>query len=306
MKRGQQKDVTPCEKQSKFAKKIGLKSLYLKREDLHPYGSHKGRSIPHMVDFYANKGVCSFAISSSGNAALAAALYIGQNGARNSDFGAKMTLDIFVGQNANIHKIDRLKALESSGIKVIMKERPVQALMMAEQDGATSLRQSTNDVALVGYEILAKEIADTIERETGKREGAVFMGTSSGTTAQALAKYFVENNLPISMHIVQTTSCHPLADAFGLSDLPDEKSIADAIVDQVAHRKAVLIPLIEKTGGKGWCVTNEEIEIAQTLVAENCDLELSTNGVLGIAGAMQANIVGHEFTGVVVCIVGGE
>lgn len=287
--------ITSCEKADKLGTKIGLKSLYLKREDLHPYGSHKGRSIPYMVDFYAKEGVKNFAISSSGNAALAAARHLKNK----PDF----FLDIFIGNNAHPDKVTALEVEEDDHIRILVKERPKQSLILAEQDGVTSLRQSTNDLALVGYHSLAKEIEHLF---TDEKDGALFIGTSSGTTAQALATYFIEKKLPVQIHIVQTTSCHPLADAFDISDIPDEISIADAIVDKTAFRKNVLIPLLQKTGGKGWVVTNEEIDIAQKIVAENTGIELSANGVLGIAGAMQAVIVGHEIQGPVVCIVCGQ
>ena len=68
--------VTPLEAYPKLAKAIGVNRLYFKREDLHPYGSHKGRSIPVMIDKYFKAGDRRFANSSSGNAALAAAKYI--------------------------------------------------------------------------------------------------------------------------------------------------------------------------------------------------------------------------------------
>jgi hypothetical protein len=43
--------------------------IWLKREDLHRHGSHKGRSIPIMIDEAARTGSRRFVISSSGNAA---------------------------------------------------------------------------------------------------------------------------------------------------------------------------------------------------------------------------------------------
>ena len=68
--------ITPQEPFPALAKAVGLTDIYLKREDLHTYGSHKGRSIPVMIDHYLKEGSKNFAISSSGNAALAAALYV--------------------------------------------------------------------------------------------------------------------------------------------------------------------------------------------------------------------------------------
>ena len=173
-------------------------------------------------------------------------------------------------------------------------------MTQATQEGKRSLRQSTDDTALVGYESLAQELTEI------KKVGAVFIGTSSGTTAQALSEYFLKNKLPIQVHAVQTSSCHPIVDAFESSSIPNEKSIAGAIVDQTAYRKDKLVQLIRKTGGRGWLATNENIEIAQDLVLEHAGLEISTNSALSVVGAMQAVYLGYEIHGAVVCMICGE
>lgn len=297
--------TTPLEKQDKLASAIGVSALYFKREDQHPYGSHKGRSIPVMIEHYLATGDTNFAISSSGNAALAAALYVQEkNRSRGTD--APITLDIFVGNHvapSKLRKIQTIADANAKTIRILIKERPLQALTQATQDGARSLRQSTDDEALVGYESLAEELAaDAVS----KKIAAVFIGTSSGTTAQALATYFLKKNLPIQVHIVQTSSCHPLSEAFESYDGPDERSTAEAIVDITGHRKDALIPLIEKTGGSGWIATNEDIKAAQELVQKHTELTVSTNSALSVAGAMQAAYTSHEINGAVVCMICGE
>ena len=233
--------VTPHEQYSKMGTALGRDDLYFKREDLHPYGSHKGRSIPVMIDHYYKRGDRHFAISSSGNAALAAALHIKEL--------PDATLDIFVGNNIMSHKLDKVRGVAQgvSRIQIQTKERPLQALAEAMTNGARSLRQSTDDFALTGYETLAREIAAI------PKVGAVFIGTSSGTTAQALAQYFLKEKLPVQVHIVQTSSCHPMSESFAACEAEEEPSVADAIVDRTALRKPALIPLIKKTGGAGWC-----------------------------------------------------
>jgi threonine dehydratase len=291
--------VTPIESYPEAARIVGVKKLYFKREDLHPYGSHKGRSIPVMIETYAAKGDRRFAITGSGNAAFAAALFVHElNAGKNS--ADPLDLTIFVGNNIAPHKAERLKNLEDDRIRVLIKERPLQALTQAINEGVRSLRQSTDDEALAGYAPLAQEMID----EGGV--GAVFIGTSSGTTAQALAQYFKKAGSPIQVHIVQTSSCHPIAESFEPYDGPDEDSIADAIVDKTAHRKDALLPLIDKTGGRGWIVTNDEISAAQELTLTYTDLDISTNSALSVAGAMKAAALGWEFPGAVVCMICGE
>ncbi len=171
------------------------------------------------------------------------------------------------------------------------------------QEGVRSLRQSTDDEALVGYKSLASEIVESNQKD---KIGALFIGTSSGTTAQALARYFVDKKMPIQVHIVQTSSCHPMSAKFETYDGPEEDSVADAIVDQSAQRTSVLVPLIEQTGGTGWIVTNDDILAAQQMTLDATGLSISTNSALSVAGAMRAASVGHSIDGAVVCMICGD
>jgi len=296
--------MTPIEHYTELAEVLGLSDLYFKREDLHPYGSHKGRSIPTMIDHYYNNGDRSFAISSSGNAGLAAALYVQKLNHDNSNKKDPINLDIFVGKNIAPHKLEKLKKIESkqdgSHIRVLIKEKPLQALSQAIDEGVRSLRQSTDDVALLGYESLAEELKEI------KNTGAIFIGTSSGTTAQALAQYIVDNKLPIQIHIVQTSSCHPISDQFENYDGPEEKSIADAIVAKTTERAPKLIELINETGGYSWTATNEEITSAKELVQKHTGLDISNNSALSVVGAMQAVYRDWQIEGSVICLICGE
>ncbi len=290
--------ITPQEKYPKLAEKIGIKQdIYLKREDLHPYGSHKGRSIPLMIDMYIANGDKDFVISSSGNAALSAVIHIDKLNKENSE---NINLTVFVGQNVNKEKLAKLQKYASENIQIFQKERPLQALTQAIQEGKRSLRQSTDNTALLGYESLAKELS------TIKNLSAVFIGTSSGTTAEALCKYFIENNLPTQVHIVQTSSCHSIFDAFENYDGPDEFSLADAIVDQTAKRKDKLVDLINKTCGYAWCVNNNDISNAQKITLDATDIKISTNSALSVAGLILANYRGLDFTGPIACIICGD
>ena len=287
--------------------------LFFKREDLHPLGSHKGRSIPHMIDVGIADGIRHFAISSSGNAALAAALYVQQlnekhsnDSADSSQFANPINLEIYVGKNIATSKLTKLQSFQNEYIRVSIHERPLQTLFARIQDPSIrGLRQSSDDIALVGYQSLAQELSPI------PNLSAVFIGSSSGTTAQALAHYFAHHkatNTPagVEVHIVQTSSCHPISEAF--SDTVEETSevsIADAIVDKTALRKDALTALITKTGGSGWIVDNASIRAAQDLTKKYTGLSISTNSALSVAGVMNALYTGKKWTGSVVCIIAG-
>lgn len=301
--------VTPQTSHPELAAAVGVPTLYLKREDLHPLGSHKGRSIPHMIDGHlAAGGKAHFIISSSGNAALAAGLYIKDLNKKRTD---PATLEILVGANINPKKLTKIQALRDDHITVAIHDRPLQVLTVKthEDPAIKSLRQSTDDSALVGYGDLARELAEIPDLH------AVFIGTSSGTTAQALAEYFSKNKsgdaakkntgANVEVHIVQTPSCHPMVPATDLGE-SSEKSIADAIVDHIAYRKDVLLELLEQTGGAGWIADNESVGIAQELTQKHAQLSISTNSALSLAGLMNAVYTGRTWTGAVACIIAGE
>jgi threonine dehydratase len=291
--------MTPIEHYPELAQALGISDIYFKREDLHKYGSHKGRSIPLMIKNYYEKGDRKFAISSSGNAALASALYVTEINKNNSE---PIKLDIFIGKNINPNKLDKLRKIESSdsNIRIMIKERPLQALNQAIDDGYRSLRQSTDDTALLGYRELAEEISEV------KNLGAIFIGTSSGTTAQALAEYFIKENPSVQIHIIQTSSCHPISDQFENYDGPEEKSIADAIVAQTTERLTKLVPLINTIGGYSWTATNDEIKSAKELVSKNTGLNISNNSALSVVGVMQAIYRDWQIEGSAICLICGE
>ncbi|MDO8579756.1 MAG: PLP-dependent lyase/thiolase [bacterium] len=301
--------ITPQTEHPELAKIIGVPRLYFKREDLHPYGSHKGRSIPVMIDTRVSAGKTHFAISSSGNAALAAVRYIQE---KNNPIlideadvgktgGESLSLSIFIGENMNPEKKKKLLAeIRDKKIITIETARPLQALT---KSGIESLRQSTDPTALYGYKTLAKELLDM---SGTPKLSDIFIGTSSGTTAQALADYFMANKKEIAVHIVQPIDNSPIAREFDTEKREPEISIADAIVDKVAHRKEALVDAIQKTGGAGWVVSNDEIKRAQKLLAEKADIYASPNGALSLAGLMRAISKGRKFRGSVVCVITGQ
>ena len=290
--------VTPQTESPEIARELGIGKLYFKREDLHPYGSHKGRSIPHMIDQKALDGATDFAISSSGNAALAAARHVIK---KNSE-GSNLKLTVYVGERINQDKkAALLSEIKNENVEVKSVLRPLQALFK-EVTGrrSESLRQSIDPLALKGYETLAFEIAGTPDAS------AVFVGTSSGTTAESLANYFSDHKKDIAVFAVQTTTVHPFADEFGKEETKVEPQLADAIVDKVAHRKESLVGALKKTQGKALIATNEEITKAINLLREKAGIEATGNGALGLAGLIHSLSKGKTFKGAVVCIITGK
>ena len=295
----------PC---SAIGQKLGLSGdVFLKREDTHKYGSHKGRSIPLMVKkYFKEEGITNFVISSSGNAALAAIHAIQVHNRNNP---SKLKLTVFVGLNIDHKKLKTLLAtIIDPNIKLEQVERPKQTAFQVDKDtDAKLLRQSTDENALLGYFELAQEL-DKIPNLK-----AIFVPTSSGTIAQGLGEAFQTEFLEQKpqIHIVQTNSCHPIAEHFVHNYLKNnpyaeaDKSIAGAIVDKTAFRKEKVVETIETSEGSGWIVDNDEIKEAMELSKKGCHIAISPNSALSLAGLKKAVENDFSWDGNIVCLITG-
>ncbi len=303
--------LTPLINADRLATELSVPQLYIKHEDLHPYGSHKGRSIPLMIEKYASEGWQNFVISSSGNAALAAALFIKEYNAKNPQ--NKLHLKIYIGYKINKEKMARLLQVVALPLRKKIKNffqrikpditikqtlNSKQSAFLAEKNGKTkNLRQSIDDLALLGYEQLAKELALL------PNLSAIFIPTSSGTTAQGLYLGFEKLNLKPEIYIIQTPACHP----FVPSDLAEKTSLAKAIVDKTAHRQKEIAKILAQTGGEGLIVEDQELlaaeKIYKTFYPED---KPSYNSLLSLAGLMQKINAGKKFSGPVVCLFTGK
>ncbi len=244
-------------------------------------------------------------ISSSGNAALAA-IHAVQAHNRNNPHKIKLT--VYIGENIDGKKFKTLtNIIEDTNIKLEQVERPKQTAFQMDKDGvAKNLRQSTDDHALFGYTELAEELNKIPNLQ------AIFVPTSSGTTAQGLAEAFETIEASTwggkqepEIHIVQTTACHPLAEHFDTDFEKTEQSCAGAIVDKVAHRKDAILSAIEKTKGSGWIVNDEQIKHAQKILKDSAKISSSPNAALSIAGLQKALATGKTYDGVIVCLLTG-
>jgi len=303
--------LTPRIKSEKLAKKIGLNTdLYLKHEDLHPFGSHKGRSTPLMINKHHQAGWNNFVISSSGNSAIASAYAVQKHNLENPKQNLK--LKIFVGKNIDKNKLKKITKLLDKNISLKQVDKPKQTAFKIDKDGeAKNLRQSTDDGAITGYYELATELAEI------KNLSAVFIPTSSGTTAQGLHEGFKKLKLNPQIHIVQTTFCHPLVfnpqAEINLSlrggasaTTSQSRSLATAIVDKIAHRKQTITKILKNSRGNGWVADNKQITDVIELINKTEKLKVSPNSALSIVGLQQALQANKKFSGPVVCLITGE
>lgn len=296
---------TPQPSVSGLAAVIGVPELYLKREDLHPYGSHKGRSIPVMIETYAKKGVTNFVISSSGNAALAAIHAVKKYNQEHPN--ACITLTVYVGKHIDREKLKNIEYLIAhiQSIKIVQVDRPKQAAFQeAKKTNIIFLRQSTDDAALLGYAELAKELAEI------PNLSAVFIPTSSGTTAQAIGEWFLGHNKSVEIHIVQAQHCRPIVDYINhttefVSITNPNGPFASAIVDHIGHRKEQLEKIVRRTHGTASFVSDQKIQKTIILVKKESSIDISPNSALSVAGLIHTVQTGWRPHGAVACLITG-
>lgn len=121
--------------------------LWVKHEDQHPVGSHKGRSLAYQMSYYLAQGKNKFVLSSSGNAAI-----------------AFLTLTTspqslaFVSPDTDKNKLSYLQELKSEGKVLVSTIAPTLASLLAKKFGYTDLRPSQSQEAITGLSSLGFEL----------------------------------------------------------------------------------------------------------------------------------------------------
>jgi len=252
---------------------LGIAELWLKREDLSPTGSHKARSLGLMVSDLKARGISQAVISSSGNAAVAAAAFCSLAGIRLLSLVSPRTAAV------------KLSALLRQPQLVVVSEHPVALLHHAVTAwGMADLRTSTNRLGSAAYRGIAAELVP---------EGpwqAVFAFANSGATVLGLAEGF---NLLLAaserprMHLVEATPGGELTRAW----YPRGQRTEASGVGDLGTRRSRLSPrvrrVVRESGGRGWRVGRAKMEEALAL-GERHGVATSWEGLASLAAAREA------------------
>lgn len=223
--------------------------VYAKMEMFNPTGTHKDRSIEPWILEYKNKGEKEFVISSSGNSAVSAAKY-------SDDFGLR--LHVFVPRSADPVKLEKIRKQKNISLS-ISKTPKSDAIKFAKKKRLVNLRASVDDFALEGYKSIAYELIKQLPKIDN-----IFVPTSSGTTLEGIYSGYKENSLTTpSFYAVQTAKVHPIVSCFDKNFTREKLSHANAIVDNIAHRKNRVIDIIKETVGGGYAISNKELKDAR-------------------------------------------
>ncbi|MCO4770375.1 MAG: PLP-dependent lyase/thiolase, partial [Deltaproteobacteria bacterium] len=165
---------TPAQDWPSLARELGLDRLVLKREDLNPGGSHKDRGLLYQVAAHRADGAGprAFALSSSGNAAVAAAAACRLTGDRLFAFVSPQTAPA------------KMASLEASGADLLVCSKPINFARYAGRVfGLTDLRATKDPRSANGYRSIAGELASL-------RPDALLTFSSSGTSLRGIADGF--------------------------------------------------------------------------------------------------------------------
>ncbi len=262
--------------------------LTAKREDENPTGSLKDRGMAFLVSWALSQGIKKAVLSSSGNAAIAAAAYCRLAGIK---------LTVFVSPKINPGK---RKRLQESGIEINFSDQPVsEAIKFSKREEAFNLRPSQNEFGPEGYQTLALELAES--------QGAVediFIPVSSGTALIGIARGFEKLGFLPRIHVCQSTAVCPIASSFAKDYSPEEKSLADALVAKFTPLKNEVIEAVKKSAGTGWVISNQEIKAEQERLSGQ-GMETSAEGALAVAAWRKAKESGWPL-GKAVCLLTGR
>lgn len=247
---------------------VKLENIYLKREDQNPTGSAKDRAIPLQIEKLKRLGFKHAVISSTGNAAISAANFCYEN---------KIDLAIFLSPKISPTKLSLLKKYNS---EVIISNKPISdAIKFSKAHQSYLLRQSTDPIALVGYQQISQELIGQLPQTT-----SIFIPIGSGTTLLGISQ-----KLPPSVKVfgVQSVANCPVTKLFDNSFNPETRLITDALSAKFIPQKNQIINAIKQSNGSAFTIQNEAIISADTYL-KNQGIETSLEGSLAFAGYQKA------------------
>ncbi|HVB14874.1 MAG TPA: PLP-dependent lyase/thiolase [Candidatus Dormibacteraeota bacterium] len=267
---------TPLEPAAELGADLGIPKLQLKREDLNPTGSHKARCLSLLCSDLAASGRRQAVISSSGNAAVAAAAYASLGGIRVLSLVSPKTPRV---------KLERLRSYPQL---TVLSNRPVALLHHAVASwGLSDLRGSVNPLAPNAYRGIAAELMGA------KPLAAVFLFSSSGASALGLAQGFDRLLAPAQdrpqLHLVEGSPGGEMTRPWYPGSRPEAGSWSP--LGELRSRRSRLAPAVRRavraTGGRGWRVEDAELAEVRQL-AERRGLRTSWEGLATLAAMRQA------------------
>lgn len=238
-------------------------TLFLKREDFHPQGSHKDRAVPIQIQSHLDQGAKGFVLSSSGNAAISAAAFC---------FRQQTPLILFLSPQTPTEKI---RAIQTFQTPMLFSQKPINFSRTASNLlDFVNLRASHDPSALIGYRSLGAEIASF-------QPDAIFMYISSGTSLLGLSQGLNSQNVPLFP--VQNFPQCLFSRNWDTEIFPESEAFSFSLGIQNSPREEALREVIQQSRGQGVVVGSSLIRETQQLLHYS-GIETSFEGISAVAG----------------------
>jgi threonine synthase len=242
---------TPLEEDAPLAAWAGVGRMWVKREDRNPTGSHKDRGAVVQIAACLDRGDRVAVISSSGNAALAAATY-GRRGG--------VTVVALLSTRTEPTTVSALRA---AGARVVVTPKPINfGLRLTRVCGWPDLRPSQSPEAVRGFRTLGEELARELAPGT-----SVFGYASSGATYLAMGQVFAESGCQLPLQPVQAGLVNGISAEFGRAGDGRRSLVGDLGVKHT-DRVAAVVATVRQSGGQSWWVSDGSISAAGEALRE--------------------------------------
>lgn len=305
---------TPLIVSKELGRRLGMRNLYFKLENINPTGSYKDRFAAMAVSNLAGMGVKHCFATSSGNTGAALAAYCAASAIQCYVMvvdGAPMgKLEQMLCYGANIFMV------KGFGIDVSVTTE----LMRLYADTASALGSPVqisaytySPIGMKGVQTIAYEIAEELPSE----QLHVFSPAGGGGLIYALTKGFSECQTNKKYKMPQVHCVQPEGNDTIASALRDGKTQAKELYKSTTTISGLQVPNVldgnsvidacRNSGGTGFTVTDESIYEAQSLLGSKEGIFCEPAGAAAYAGLTEAVKSGYiKSNDQVVCLVTGS
>ena len=296
---------TPLVPAPRLAGRFGLKALYLKDETRNPTRSLKDRATAIALTIAESEGYSDLYCASAGNAAISLAGFCAQQG---------LTCHAFVPHNASA---TRLEWLHRYGANVHVSDGNYdQAFAESEEEGQEhgwySRNCAYNPYLVEGKKTAAFEIAEQLD---WRAPDLVVAPVGDGCTLGAIGKGFREltmirltDRLPRLLGI-QSERVQPVVQRYYGEpvDMEEHETEAASIAVRRPRNFLRLRAELEASGGSMLAVTDEEMHIAQSILAREAGIVAELTSATTLVGLIRlSSIKSLQGQTAVLVITGGR
>ncbi|WP_274652359.1 threonine synthase [Paenibacillus humicola] len=280
---------TPLLRLEGLERRLGLKRVWVKREEQNPTGSFKARGFSAAVSLMREHGIRYAAVPSNGNAASALAAYAARADMKAAVFVPKDCPGVIVGESvrygASVYIVD---GLIHDAAAIVEAGRAEQGWFHAGTLKEPGRVEGKKTMGLELAEQLDWKLPDVIVYPTGGGSGIVGLWKAF---RELHALGWIEDRFP-RLVSVQEEGCTPIVDR--VRQEPESRS--GCVFPPSPSPTGLRVPeppdgeliagLIRKTGGTAVAVTADEIAAAQRIIG-GCGISSSPEGAAAAAGTIR-------------------